>query len=653
MSHTKIIVPKQFSYLGDYLKSTMRNYDLPHNAYIMKGLTGVGGTTVALQNRSKYVVAVHVKALIDAKVSQYNGYVLGVTGETTRQEVMKFINSGGKKIMVTYDSLPKLTQMLGWRAKLFRLLVDEVHKLVTYLNEFKTCVCMKVLNCAYIYKTTSFMTATTTPLEYLIPPLKNLDIVEYVWPHAVVPSMSVHNVDTNFNESLLGTVLNLLDTTTDELYIFYNSKVGVVELINNIIKAKPTLNLSDMNIMFAESVSNTTYFKKQLGGLFSYGKPPDSRNNKRINFISSMGFEGIDFYPNLNPKIKPRTLIVSNPKLKSMRYDIGVDVVQIIGRFRTHVQTKLHVQNPLHFFYTTYEYENTRDKEYSDLIEGSKDVYEQRLQHRIEEFRTYLEQAEDPKRQGLRDLLLMYVESGKTSLLYKDNESKVGVSLNIYAYEAEMSVYAATHSDYKTLHNTGRVVKKLTSIAKITEQLPPSLPSNYVVFNDKTFQNICEEYAELVSVLTKPPINWNGRSPNEAIDQFNRENNDFGHWTKAYKIEDFKNFRYDIRLLEKYYDMYMKLNDIPKMRSMLKFSPRNLYTREEAVNRLQAVYDELETKRVPTIKQLSAWYTVTTKQRKIDGILRAMYSFTSIENKKNVLKTPKPVSPKKPKFLQL
>ena len=82
MNKKIITVPSGTKYLSEIIS------DLPHNAYINKGLTGIGGTTIALTNDEYYVVAVHTLALVENKMQQHN-HVLGVLG---RPLIMKYRN---------------------------------------------------------------------------------------------------------------------------------------------------------------------------------------------------------------------------------------------------------------------------------------------------------------------------------------------------------------------------------------------------------------------------------------------------------------------------------------------------------------------------------------------------------------------------------
>ena len=104
-----INVPSEYLYISDVpeIKNEFNN-DLPHNAIIDKQVTGVGGSHIALCNDEPYIVAVHMLRMIDNKVNQdHYKHVMKVDGTTLRTDIDSYLSNGGKKFMVTYDSVPK------------------------------------------------------------------------------------------------------------------------------------------------------------------------------------------------------------------------------------------------------------------------------------------------------------------------------------------------------------------------------------------------------------------------------------------------------------------------------------------------------------------------------------------------------------------
>ena len=219
--------------------------------------------------------------MIENKVNQLKS-VLAVTGKTTEEEINTYLaNTEIPKILCTYDSIPKLTSILSKRSKTFRLLVDEVHCLIGYMDRFKPTVAVRLIDgMSDTFKSVSYLTATPTNSNYLPKPLKELDQVKIEWEDARKPDLLHSFSNRSLSEDVLSTVINLLETTNDELYIFYNSRRYVVALIKKLLKLNKELTLDDINVLFSDTDENTLYFKKYLGHKFNYGEFPDGTNNK-------------------------------------------------------------------------------------------------------------------------------------------------------------------------------------------------------------------------------------------------------------------------------------------------------------------------------------------------------------------------------------
>ena len=252
----KIKIEKNVKYLSEIME------DLPHNAFIDKGVTACGGTTIVLTNNEPYVIAVHSIALLKNKCEQHKN-VLGVYGETTSQEINEFIEFGGKKIIVTYDSLHKLLQNI--EPKKFRLLVDEVQVLIRYAGLFKSKVCNKLINNSFEFKSVSYMTATAPPYKYLPSPMKKLEYYKYIWQNTIKPNINHMYVGNQVSTKTVSYILDKYANTNQDIFVFYNSKTGVANTIKKLIKAEPDITKNAINIFFSKNEQNEEYFKKQLG----------------------------------------------------------------------------------------------------------------------------------------------------------------------------------------------------------------------------------------------------------------------------------------------------------------------------------------------------------------------------------------------------
>ena len=529
MNIRTINVSSEHIYLSDVPEiKTAYNGDLPYNCIIDKQVTGVGGSHIALCNDEPYIIAVHMLRMIDNKVSQDKyKHVMKVCGDTKKTDVLEYLQAGGKKFLVTYDSVPKLKDFLGDKSKNFRLLVDEFHKLIQYLGSFKPSVCIKLLEQQSEFKSVSYMTATPTNYEYLPQPMKKLDVVEFKWENAKTPNLSHSYVPKNITEAALSATLNILDNSENEVYVFYNSKKNVVAMAKKLLQCKPTIKLEDINILFAETESNTKFFKRHLGKNFKYGEFPNGSNNKRITFVSSMGHEGSDFFPNNNPNIKPISLIVSDPNAKSMRFDISVDLTQIVGRFRANKVTKQLENYPVIYLWNTQK---------TDFV-LNEDEYKAKLITLREQSKELIDSSE--KNELLRSMIFDNVENEKNVFFLKEGDKPI---LHPYGYEASMSVYHAMHSDSYVLNNVddkneikkdSKIVSKLSDLnPDVNTYTVPTLRAEYTkaLGRNPSVIKLMKEYQTLLTTRRESDFSEESK---EAVEAFLIDNAEFASWLDA------------------------------------------------------------------------------------------------------------------------
>ena len=90
--------------------------ELPANTLINKKLTGCGVTTLAIEQPGDTIIAVPYTALIKNKIKQdTNSVLLGLYGggDDYKLEMSSYLESHDVvKMMTTYDSLPKVCQLL-------------------------------------------------------------------------------------------------------------------------------------------------------------------------------------------------------------------------------------------------------------------------------------------------------------------------------------------------------------------------------------------------------------------------------------------------------------------------------------------------------------------------------------------------------------
>ena len=610
MKETIINIPSGTRYLSEVIS------ELPYNAYINKGVTGCGGTTLALTNEQPYVVAVHSKAMVENKVSQHSK-VMGVTGDVSDEQIFESLLKNTKKYIVTYDSLPRLCKFIN--PANFHLLVDEVQVLIRYAGVFKIKVCNELLLRTLKFKTVSYMTATPTPTKYLPKSLQDLEYVEYKWEDAVKPIVRHKYISSNFNTHVLSFILDKFNNTNTDIFIFFNSTSCVSNTIEKLLQIIPNYTINDINVFFAENTKNNI-FKKVFGKDFRYAKPVLS-THKRINFVSSMGFEGIDFY-NKDVSI----LVASNAKYKSMRYDISIDIPQIVGRFRNLPTC------PIDFIWATYTDEATM----------SLDEFELSILKRSNEVNAMITDINTTDNNmmdySLRQLIVnsnipyAYIDDDDNVFRSYDNISKnikshkkaLGkIKINEYAYCSLMSSYFAMHCDYHVLKNENfdtndiGVIRKATDIFNLDDTLLiKKLPVDVckqlnIQYN---FVDLAKEYCQHY---------------NNDVSELLEYSNVLRKYHNVLSPETIATHNYCIKSLDMVYKNKLLTQDIGY--NPLLLTTNSVFSITELLEKLSLFYNEIGVVKEPSTRDLKQWYVtkpstirknnVTVAAIKIIGII--------------------------------
>ena len=315
--------------------------DLPDNVYLDKVGTGTGFTTAVLQNNVDYVLALPFKALGDNKLTQSKlspeykhelfMYHSGVENVELRlKEYLERNKDKTKKIMVTYDSLPKLKSFIDFKD--YKLAIDEGHKLLEYAGNFKPKVINDLFEELYNFRAYIIATATPTREEYIPIQLKNTEKIKLVWGDTTPVTFNHKRIaQSMLSDTLLSLALSFHRKELEgNAYIFLNSVTDVVKIVKTLVN-KFKLTSEDIKIICADSPTNV----RKIATLGSGWKPKpvieEDNPNKfyKINFITSTAFEGQDFLDSDGV-----TYIVSDGKLEHTKLDISTQVSQIVGRLR-------------------------------------------------------------------------------------------------------------------------------------------------------------------------------------------------------------------------------------------------------------------------------------------------------------------------------
>ena len=298
MSTSIIKIDNRYRYLSQVIS------ELPSHCLIDKGITGCGGTTVELLAPRDSIILSPTKNLVLSKETED---YLGVTGDVKNNQIISYIKSKRqyKKIIATYDSLPRLMEIIPDYENYF-LLIDEYHLLFNDYS-FRGEAIMFVLNNFRKFNDWAFLTATPLKKEFILEELKDVDQIVYEWESAVPVNITLKN--TRF---VIKELLKVIEDNQDKnIHIFLNS-------ISTINKIAEKLEDDNYRVLCSENSKRRTR---------NTAKVTDPV--KKINFYTSCSFEGCDIY---DPD--GLCVIISDTNISTTVLDISTKVRQICGRLR-------------------------------------------------------------------------------------------------------------------------------------------------------------------------------------------------------------------------------------------------------------------------------------------------------------------------------
>ena len=425
--------------------------DLPYNCIFNKGISGCGGTTIALFNDEPYIVAVPTTELIinktglseagaatitspDGKEQTVFG-LFGIFSYPVKKQLKEYLSgSGVKKILCTYDKVAKLSEYL--EPSDYRLLVDEYHILLKAYSYRKTAI-NGVLDSFGDYKSYCFMSATPITPEFKPAVLDGVPDIKAEWDDTDTLMVKLdrtnkpylkaaHYIDAYKTDGFI----EINGYKSYEAFFFINSVTDIASILEH-------CNLKDdeVKIVCADNEAN----RKKLAG---YTISNSRSANKPFTFITSKSFEGADYYSESGV-----CFVVSNSSNTNTLLDISTDIYQIAGRIRTATNPFRNIL--IHIFNTTgkrdldlsISYEDMIVKTYEDL-EAAKEMVE--LVNTNDKIKSAAEKLLN------RDYIMMD-ENGR----YFVNDMLI--KLDLYTYKLEQSIYKNGISIMKNYNQNGIV----------------------------------------------------------------------------------------------------------------------------------------------------------------------------------------------------
>ena len=398
---------------------------------VNKTKTDVGGTYVAANCGSNYIIVCPFKDLVDSIAADRNNRyeVFKCYGGVREYQFRKYIkNNTTYKIAVTYDSLPKL---IGWLSGTegWKVLVDEYHLILEDMD-FRYDAINGLIEEIQKFRHYSFLSATPIDLDFEIDFLKQLPHYKVQW-NGVTKITPIRYKVTQLTKGLARFIQIFLDegislpdingnvSKVEELYIFINSVTSIKQIADTL-----KLNPDDVKICCADRIRNN----KLLG---EYQIESVSSPNKKINFFTKKCFQGCNLFTN-NGLI----IVASDAYRTQTLVDISTTMEQIAGRIRINDEYQNIFRNVIvHLFSTNKnvmsdeEFEmlmQDKEKEADKLLSGWSKLDK-------EERQTYIKRMNlDTELVSIINGRMVYNNLKKQSFIYKQELRKIyrdGISI--------------------------------------------------------------------------------------------------------------------------------------------------------------------------------------------------------------------------------
>ena len=354
MQKNVIYINRRTRYLSAVKNYDESKFELPAGV-LAKGTTGCGGTTLALEDGNRTVIASPRKALIECKARQYADALLVMSGVRTDDVAMYIEHCDARgivpKILTTYDSLFKVTRAIADMTD-WRVVVDEFQCMLSD-STFKSDTEINMIQQLKAFPYVTYMSATPILDEFLseIDVFKDVPFTQLVWEDAEKVEVIRHKT----NNPVAAAVKMIREyqegrfpkrevdgrmVESREAVFFLNS----VQNICNIIKTCE-LNHEDVNIIVGDNDENDNMLRK-LGDGFENGSAPlKGEKHKMFTFCTSTAYMGVDFY-----STNATTFVISDCKRVNTAVDIVTELPQIAGRQRLQENV---FRNVIHLFFNT------------------------------------------------------------------------------------------------------------------------------------------------------------------------------------------------------------------------------------------------------------------------------------------------------------
>ena len=321
---------------------------LPHGI-VNKTKTDVGGTYVAANCSSNYIIVCPFRDLVDSIAADKNNKydIFKCYGKVTESAFKRYIKEHQiYKIAVTYDSLGKLLRWMNDKTEGWKLLIDEYHLILEDMD-FRENAIMDMINSVTKFDHFTFLSATPMDEDYEIEFFKQLPHYKVEWKKGL--PITVKKIKaTCLSKGLCNLIKVYLEKgftipdidgelrDVEQLFIFLNSVTTIKQIIETL-----GLEEDEVKICCAERKRNRLLLGRYK--IESVCSP-----NKRINFFTKKCFQGCNLFSN-NGLI----IVASDAYRTQTLVDISTTMEQISGRLRENFNFHNIFRNTMVHIYST------------------------------------------------------------------------------------------------------------------------------------------------------------------------------------------------------------------------------------------------------------------------------------------------------------
>ena len=635
-------VPEGIRYLSDW--HNLWNTLLPEGQhYILnKRICGCGATEAYLRSGRKVILASPRKHLLYNKYSQHLSDNLHLyryqgdkkryfenTGNTEKDifafnnELGRYLQSGGRKILTTYDSLGKIQEVLissGECLQEWTVVVDEFQSMF--------CDCQYKATTEYefsmilgMFSTVVYLSATPFLESYLdmTGQFGGLTVYELLWPANMTQIPEVEVIRSRKSVACL--CARLVDDyrkgngkaimvdggkfIAGEAVFYINSISEIKKIIleNNIRPEEANIICSSKpeNIRKLDELSRETGMKFRIGDI-----PQKGDLHKMFTFCTSTVYIGADFY-----STNAYSYIFANPRISSMTVDVSVDLQQIIGRQRLE-------ENPFRNSATLYF--NTRESRVDrQALEEAVREKKEKTQRQIKNY--VVVPYKNEMLQMMEDTIRKYGHKEHYCCIVRDSNGRVCVVENEILEIADRRAWEVTNMIYNNDFSMYRALKAGVNVTKAADSNNPEIQRIFTKWNmDNRFDRKARMYCDLYenAPLLLEECNFIERKYKDYYDALGREGFESSYWREDY-------------IKQALAPVPMKLlprNEIAgRLMNVLKAGGE--YTKSEVKEILRGIYHELGIQGKPSASDITGYLTCEEKNIRIKRTVTAMFKIIS------------------------